>query len=440
MTSLIFDGIILLPKQQIDLNDIQNYIFNKSGIPMKVIMKPFKDYYPQLGISNVNLQEYKERYKNKIYINKKVIHHLHYKSKDNIAGYICGNCNLKIKNKNELVILFHNSKGYENNYLINTFIEIENIRINCIGENNDKFKMLQFRIPEKKYLIKVIDSLSFLSGKLEELGKDLENDKKILLKSHFKSEFKLIINKLPNFPYNYVRKDNLHEENIPDKSEFYNILTMKKMTNKEYNDVKHFYKLMKFKNLKEYLECYLTVDILLLNDIFHNFRKMIFDKFQIDCVKYISASSLTKDCCFKYTNSKIETIQDISIYNFIKHSIMGGLSDSICPRVKLDNDNQTISYVDINSMYPHSLRKKIPVGNYKFIDIQKFDLSKYSENSEYNCFMLCEVNTTDIIKNDHLYSQCPMLVSKVKVTDKDLSEYQLNQIKEKMIIQIIIHL
>ena len=398
---------------------------------MKVIIKPFKDYYPQFGISNVNLQEYKERYRNKIYVKKKVIHHLHYKTSNNIVDYIYQNCNLKIKNKNELVILFHSSKGYDNNYLINTFIEIENIRINCIGENNDKFKMLQFTIPEKKYSIKVIDSLSFLSSKLDELGKNLENDKKIQLKSHFKSEFKFIKNKLPNFSYNYVRKDTLHEENIPDKSEFYNILTMKKITNKEYNDVKNFYKLMKFKNLKEYLECYLTVDILLFNDIFHNFRKMIFDKFQIDCIKYVSAPSLTKDCCFKYTNSKIETIQDISIYNFIKHSIMGGLSDSICPRVKLDNDNQTISDVDINSMYPHSLRKKIPIGNYKFIDIEKFDISKYSENSEYNFFLLCEVNTTDIIKNDHLYSQCPMLVSKSKITDKNLSNYQLDQIREK---------
>ena len=46
--------------------------------------------------------------------------------------------------------------------------------------------------------------------------------------------------------------------------------------------------------------------------------------------------------------------------------------------------------------------------------------------------MLCEVNTTDIIKNDHLYNQCPMLVSKSKITDKDLSNYQLNQIKEKI--------
>ena len=71
MSSLIFDGIILLPRQQIDLNSIQNYIFNKSGIPIKVIIKPFKDYYPQFGISNVNLQEYKERYKIKFILTKK---------------------------------------------------------------------------------------------------------------------------------------------------------------------------------------------------------------------------------------------------------------------------------------------------------------------------------------------------------------------------------
>ena len=30
-----------------------------------------------------------------------------------------------------------------------------------------------------------------------------------------------------------------------------------------------------------------------------------------------------------------------------------------------------------------------------------------------------------------LYSQCPMLVSKCKITDKNLSEYQINQIKNK---------
>ena len=44
--------------------------------------------------------------------------------------------------------------------------------------------------------------------------------------------------------------------------------------------------------------------------------------------------------------------------------------------------------------------------------------------------MLCEVKTNKI-KNDHLFKQNPMLVSKCLITDKNLSEYQLSQIKEK---------
>ena len=68
---------------------------------------------------------------------------------------------------------------------------------------------------------------------------------------------------------------------------------------------------------------------MLLSDAFENFRNMIFEKFTLDPVKYISSSGLTKDCCLKYTNAKIETIQDVSIYNFVKNSVQGGLSDSI---------------------------------------------------------------------------------------------------------------
>ena len=70
MTSLVFDGIILFPKQQIDLNDAQNYIFNKSGIKMKIVIKPFKDHFQKFGITNFNIKKFKEKYINKIYINK----------------------------------------------------------------------------------------------------------------------------------------------------------------------------------------------------------------------------------------------------------------------------------------------------------------------------------------------------------------------------------
>ena len=45
--------------------------------------------------------------------------------------------------------------------------------------------------------------------------------------------------------------------------------------------------------------------------------------------------------------------------------------------------------------------------------------------------MLCDVKTTDKMKNDPPFRQFPMLVSKCKITDKNLSEHQLNHIKEK---------
>ena len=186
---------------------------------------------------------------------------------------------------------------------------------------------------------------------------------------------------------------------------------------------------MEFNNLREYLECYLKSDITLLADIFNNFRKIIFDNLGLDCVKYISAPSLSKDAGLKYSKCKIENIKDVSIFQFVRKSIMGGLSDSINPYVKIDNENESIVYNDISSQYPHELRKKLPVSNYKFVE--NFYENKYGQDKDYNCILLCNVKTTDLIKKDCLYSQCPMLVSKCKITDKNLSEYQLNQIKNK---------
>ena len=199
---------------------------------------------------------------------------------------------------------------------------------------------------------------------------------------------------------------------------------MTKITSKEYRNVLKFYERMKFENIRQCVECYLKIDILLLSDYFNNFRKLMFDQFKLDCLKYTSSPSYTRDCCLLSSKCKIETFQDIDVYNFIKNSIKGGLSDSLNSYTKLDNENQTIAYVDINLMYPHSLRKKVPIGKYKFIDIEKFDETKYGDNKDYNCFLLCHVKTTDVVKNNHLYSQCPMLVSKCKITYKNLSKYQ----------------
>ena len=192
MMSLIFDGILLLlPKQSINIKDIENYLYNKSNIPMKISIKPFECHYKKFGESNIDIKDFK--YKNKCYINQKVIHHNHMLKDNNIADYICNNCNLKIKNTKELIVLFHNSKGYDNSYMIDIFSKIENVRINCLAENQERFKMLNFRIPNKKYNIKIIDSLSFLQSKLEDLSKDLDDNLKVVTKIIFKISSKWLI-------------------------------------------------------------------------------------------------------------------------------------------------------------------------------------------------------------------------------------------------------
>ena len=184
----------------------------------------------------------------------------------------------------------------------------------------------------------------------------------------------------------YVNPNNLHEVNLPEKQHFNNILTLGDIDDDKYNEVQLFYKNMEFKNLREYLECYLTSDITLLADVFNNFRKIISDQFQLDCVKYISSPSLSKDCGLKYSKYKIEHIKDVDIFDFVKNSIMGGLSNSINPYMKLDNDNECIVYNDISSQYPYELSRKLPYKDYKFVE--NFDENRYGMDKEHGCTVM----------------------------------------------------
>ena len=231
---------------------------------------------------------------------------------------------------------------------------------------------------------------------------ELDNNLKILTKQEFGDKFEFVNKKLENFPYDYLNPNVLDEEILPSKKHFYNKLTLKSISNKKYKKVQDFYKNMEFKNLDEYLTCYLKSDICLLADIFNNFRKTIFDEFELDVCKYISAPSLSKDVALKQSKVKIENIKDVTIFQFVKNSIVGGLSDSIKSNVQLDNNKQTIAYMDISSsQYPYEMTKKLPIGEYKFVDT--YNNNKYGEDKEFGCILLCNVKSTDKIKNDHLF-------------------------------------
>ena len=58
MMVLIFDGILLLPDQQINIHDIESYLFDRTNIPMKISIKPFKDHFQKFGEPNINIKEF----------------------------------------------------------------------------------------------------------------------------------------------------------------------------------------------------------------------------------------------------------------------------------------------------------------------------------------------------------------------------------------------
>ena len=75
--------------------------------------------------------------------------------------------------------------------------------------------------------------------------------------------------------------------------------------------------------------------------------------------------SLSLDLMLKYTGVKIELIRDISIFDYVNSSILGGIC--IASQNIADNKDGIISSCDIASLYPYIMTQKLPIGNYIFV-------------------------------------------------------------------------
>ena len=132
----------------------------------------------------------------------------------------------------------------------------------------------------------------------------------------------------------------------------------------------------------------------------------------------------------EFLGVKIEHIKDIETYDFINDSVIRGLCVCSNPYLNNDNGNSTIAYQGVSSLYPAIMRNKMPLKNYKFVELKNFNVNKYGENKDYSCILLCHVKTTDKVKNDHILKQLPALISKTSIYYDDLSDYQKINLKE----------
>ena len=77
------------------------------------------------------------------------------------------------------------------------------------------------------------------------------------------------------YPYQYMDDwEKFNETTLAEKKEFYSNLNIEDITDAYYMHVKKVCKDFEIKNLGEYHDLYLESDVLLLTDVFENFRKM----------------------------------------------------------------------------------------------------------------------------------------------------------------------
>ena len=117
---------------------------------------------------------------------------------NNILGYICQNCNLQIKNKKGISIIFHNGMNYDNSILLNGISKFKPI-VNCIGITSEKLKSIEFKSKEYEmdddveaheikgnYSLRVRDSYNLIMGSLNNLSSNLNNEYKYETKKNLK--------------------------------------------------------------------------------------------------------------------------------------------------------------------------------------------------------------------------------------------------------------
>lgn len=113
-------------------------------------------------------------------------------------------------------------------------------------------------------------------------------------------------------------------------------------------------------------------DLLLLADIFVNYRKGSHKTYGLDPIYCISSPGYTNRAMLKYTNVEIKLVTDINIYLIIEKGLRGGRCEPMFLRAIANNEyvnshfnknkdiESHIVSLDVNSRYPTAMSYKLP--------------------------------------------------------------------------------
>ena len=246
-------------------------------------------------------------------------------------------CNLKLRIKPEdikIPIIFHNLHGYDTHFIMQQIGEIakkhtytnkkgekQDLNINTIPNNMEKY--MTFMLGNH---LMFINSFQFMSSTLDRLVSNLPKDNLIYTSKVFKGK-RLNLMSQKVYPYDFMNSfEKFNHMELPTKDQFYSILNDQHITDDEYVNSKKVWKTFKIKTMGEYRDLYLGSDVLLLTDVFKNFRKTCMQYCKLDPFHYFTSPGLSWDAILKMTNIKLELMTDIDMFQFIEKGMRGGVS------------------------------------------------------------------------------------------------------------------
>ena len=213
-------------------------------------------------------------------------------------------------------VIFHNLRGYDSHLIMQQIGKIakdksyvdkngerKNLKINAIPNNMERY--MAFTLGNN---LTFIDSLQFMSSSLDKLVSNLRKEDLKYTSTAFYGYKLDLMSKKGIYPYNFMD-------------------SMEKFEIKELPKIEEFYRnAFRIKNMGEYHDLYLQSDVLLLTDVFENFRNTCMQYYGLDPCHYFTSPGLSWDVMLKMTKVKLELMTDINMYQFIEKGMHGGVS------------------------------------------------------------------------------------------------------------------
>ena len=280
-----------------------------------------------------------------------------------------------------------------------------------------------------------------MSSSLEKLVANIPKESLKYTSEIFKGKKLDLMARKGVYPYDYMDSFDKFNSNRPTKEDFYSILNNEKISDEDYQHVQNVWNTFSLKNMGDYHDLYLKSDILLLSDVFENFRKTCLEYYKLDPCHYFTSPGLSWDAMLKMTNIKLELMIDIDMFQFIEKGLRGGISYIANRYGKANNKymkdynnkkpSKYIMYLDANNLYGWAMSQYLPTGGFRWMKqkkIDNLDLGKYQENNKKG--LILEVDLKYPKKLHDLHNDYPLGPEKVKVTKDMLSEY-CTKISEK---------